>query len=76
MNVNKAYQVQVKAYKTKLVPKHTKIFDTEEKALSYKTELENNVMWNTPVSIETVSVYLINDGNTNYLLQGNYISVE
>lgn len=75
MNFVKAYQVQVKAYMTKVVPKHTKVFNTEEDANMYKTQLEDEVIWNVPVNIEVLTVYLINDEASYYLLHGNYVEL-
>jgi hypothetical protein len=77
MNLVKAYQVQVKAYMKKVVPKHTKVFSTAEDANTYKAQLEDGVIWNVPVNIEVLSVYLVNDGdsNSNYLLHGDYIDL-
>jgi hypothetical protein len=74
MQVEKIYQVLVKAYHKQEVPKHTKYFDTEEKANIHKQEL-SGYLWNTSVSIEVKPVYSVNDGNIKYLLNGTFVSL-
>jgi hypothetical protein len=74
MQVEKVYQVLVKAYHKQEVPKHTKYFDTEEKANIHKEELLSYI-WNTSVSVEVIPVYSVIDGNTKYILNGSYVTV-
>jgi hypothetical protein len=74
MELEKMYQVLVKAYHKQEVPKHTKYFSTEAEANSHKEELEG-YLWNVPVNIEVNSVFVVIDGDKKYLLTGNFIKI-
>jgi hypothetical protein len=75
MEIVKAYQVLVKAYTLLVVSKHTKIYMTENEANAYKTHLENNVVWNTPVIVSVVPVYLISDDGNYQLLSAKSVII-
>lgn len=78
MELAKGFRVVVKAYHTQVVPKHTKVFDTEDKADAYKDILTKEVIWNTAVKVDVETVYMIYDKNEKkyYLLDGSYIKIE
>jgi hypothetical protein len=75
MQVEKVYQVVVKVYHKQEVPKFTKYFDTEAKAIEYKSEISDKV-WNTPVVIEIVEKYIVDDGFSKFVLNGTFVNVE
>ena len=76
----KAYRVVVKAYYTQIVPKHTKVFDTIEKAEEYKDILGKEVIWNTAVKVDIEEVYCIHensgDSSKYYLLEGETVKID
>jgi hypothetical protein len=80
LSILKAFRVIVKAYHTQIVPKHTKVFDTIEKAEEYKDILGREVVWNTPVKVDVEEVYCvkeeINDSTKYYLLEGQIIKID
>lgn len=78
MDLAKGFRVVVKAYHTQVVPKHTKVFDTQDKADAYKDILTKEVIWNTAVTVDIETVYMIYDKSEKkyYLLDGKYIKIE
>jgi hypothetical protein len=68
--------VQVKAYHTQVVPKHTKIFETEAQAEVYKEILSTEVIWNTAVAIDILPVYCIRDEFGVFKLSGSFVKIE
>lgn len=74
MQVQKVYQVLVMAYHKQEVPKHTKYFNTESEALTHKDVL-SGYLWNTAVSFEVKPVYVVDDGTTKFLLNGNFVTL-
>jgi hypothetical protein len=78
MDLVKGFRVIVKAYHTQIIPKHTKVFDTEDKANAYKDILSNEVIWNTAVKVDIETVYMIYDTDEGnyFLLGGNHIKFD
>jgi hypothetical protein len=74
MQIEKIYRVVVKAYSQQEVPKYTKFFDDENSATTYKDEL-SGFLWNTPVNIEIETVYIVEDGNKKFILQGHFVDI-
>lgn len=77
----KAFRVIVKAYYTQIVPKHTKIFDTLEKAEAYKEILGTEVVWNTAVKVDIEDVFCVCETTSDnsqqyYLLEGETIKID
>jgi len=77
--LKKCFRVIVKAYHTQIVPKHTKIFESEEQAVEYKEILSKEVIWNTAVSVEIEHVFMVQDTDTtdkNFLLEGEFVRID
>ena len=76
MDIHKAYQVRVVAYHKQIVPKHTKNFESEEKALAYKDVLSKEVIWNTSVSVDIVPIFFVKDEKRLFMLNGEFVNIE